>query len=56
MAKHGLDIVSNMGYDPSERPLRVQVIGLLQAVQYLKLPVIVANLLTVIFELLLGGS
>ena len=56
LAKHGLDVVNNMGCDPSERPLRVQVIGLLQAVQYLKLPMIAANLLTIIFELLLGGG
>ena len=56
LAKHGLDVVNNMGCDPSERPLRVQAIGLLQAVQYLKLPMIAANLLTIIFELLLGGG
>ncbi|KAL7468736.1 hypothetical protein ACHAXS_008964 [Conticribra weissflogii] len=45
-----------MGCDPSERPLQVQAIGLLQAVQYLKLPVIAANILTIIFELILGGG
>jgi hypothetical protein len=55
LAKYGFDDVHNMGCDPSERPLRVQVIGLLQAVQYLKVPVIAANLLTVLFEFLLGG-
>ncbi len=56
LAKHGLDDVNNMGCDPSERPLQVQAIGLLQAVQYLKLPVIAANILTIIFELILGGG
>lgn len=56
LAKHGLDDVANMGCDPSEKPLQVQAIGLLQAVQYLKLPVITANVLTIIFELLLGGG
>lgn len=56
LAKHGLDDVNNMGCDPSERPFQVQAIGLLQAVQYLKLPVIAANIITIIFELLLGGS
>mmetsp|Transcript_38669 Transcript_38669/g.66046 ORF Transcript_38669/g.66046 Transcript_38669/m.66046 type:complete len:84 (+) Transcript_38669:239-490(+) len=56
LAKHGLDDVNNMGCDPSERPFQVQAIGLLQAVQYLKLPVIAANVLTIVFELLLGGS
>jgi len=56
LAKHGLDDVNNMGCDPSERPLKVQAIGLLQAVQYLKLPVIAANIVTIVFELLLGGG
>lgn len=55
LAKYGFDDVNNMGCNPSEKPLRVQVIGLLQAVQYLKVPVIVANILTIIFEFLLGG-
>ncbi|KAL7533224.1 hypothetical protein ACHAWF_004401 [Thalassiosira exigua] len=56
LARHGLDDVNNMGCDPSERPFQVQAIGLLQAVQYLKLPVIAANALTIVFELLLGGG
>lgn len=56
LAKHGLDDVNNMGCNPSDRPFQVQAIGLLQAVQYLKLPVIAANILTIIFELLLGGG
>ena len=55
LAKYGLDDVTNMGCDPSEKPLKVQAIGLLQAVQYLKVPVIAANCITVVFELLLGG-
>ena len=45
-----------MGCDPSSRPLQVQAIGLLQAVQYLKLPIIAGNILVIIFELLLGGG
>jgi len=56
LAKHRLDDVNNMGCNPSERPMKVQAIGLLQAVQYLKLPVIAGNILTIIFELLLGGG
>mmetsp|Transcript_35047 Transcript_35047/g.64395 ORF Transcript_35047/g.64395 Transcript_35047/m.64395 type:complete len:84 (+) Transcript_35047:337-588(+) len=56
LSKHGLDDVSNLGCDPSEKPLKVQAIGLLNAVQYLKLPVIAANVLTIVFELLLGGG
>mmetsp|Transcript_12384 Transcript_12384/g.26699 ORF Transcript_12384/g.26699 Transcript_12384/m.26699 type:complete len:84 (-) Transcript_12384:325-576(-) len=56
LSKHGLDDVNNLGCDPSENPLKVQAIGLLNAVQYLKLPVIAANVLTIVFELLLGGG
>ncbi|KAL3761323.1 hypothetical protein ACHAW5_001755 [Stephanodiscus triporus] len=56
LARYGLDDVNNMGRHPSERPLQAQAIGLLQAVQYLKMPVIAANILTIIFELLLGGG
>lgn len=37
-------------------PLRAQIIGLLHAVQYLKVPVIVCNAITVLFELILGGA
>lgn len=56
LAKYGLDDVNNMGCDPSQKPFQVQAIGLLQAVQYLKLPVIAANIVTITFELLLGGG
>jgi len=35
-------------------PLKNQVIGLLQATQYLKVPLIVLNLLVIIVELLFG--
>ena len=48
--------MNNMGCDPSKRPLQTQAIGLLQAVQYLKVPVIAANMVTIVFELLLGGG
>ena len=56
LAKYGLDDVNNMGCAPSEKPLKYQAIGLLAAVQYLKVPVIALNCVTMIFELLLGGS
>lgn len=56
LAKHGLDNVNNMTVDPSTRPLQTQAIGLLQAVQYLKVPVIVANIITILFEMILGGT
>jgi immediate early response 3-interacting protein 1 len=56
LARYGLDDVANMGVDPSSRPLQVQIIGFLQAVQYLKVPVVAANVLVIVFELLLGGT
>lgn len=56
LARVGLDDVNNIGCDPSERPFQVQAIGLLNAVQYLKVPVIAANILTIVFEMLLGGG
>mmetsp|Transcript_21710 Transcript_21710/g.39163 ORF Transcript_21710/g.39163 Transcript_21710/m.39163 type:complete len:84 (+) Transcript_21710:173-424(+) len=56
LSKHGLDDVNNMGCNPSDRPFQVQAIGLLQAVQYLKLPIIAANIITIVFEMLLGGG
>ena len=45
-----------MGYNAEEMPMRAQLIGLLHAVQYLKFPVIIANCITIVFEMLLGGS
>lgn len=56
LSKYGLDDVNNMGCDPSEKPLQVQAIGLLQAVSYLKVPLIATNVVTMVFELLLGGG
>jgi len=56
LARVGLDDVQNMGCDPSARPFQVQAIGLLNAVQYLKIPVIAANIITIVFEMLLGGG
>ena len=56
LAKYGFDDVGNMGCDPSEKPLRVQAIGLLQAITYLKVPVIACNTITIVFEMILGGT
>ena len=56
LAKYGLDDISTMGVDPSTRPLQVQAIGLLKAVEFLKVPVVVANVVTIVFELILGGT
>lgn len=51
LAKHGLDDLVAVSHDP----LRSQLIGLLHAVQYLKVPVIVANGITILFEIFFGG-
>mmetsp|Transcript_872 Transcript_872/g.1781 ORF Transcript_872/g.1781 Transcript_872/m.1781 type:complete len:81 (+) Transcript_872:120-362(+) len=53
LTKHGLDDLS--GVDQSN-PLKVQLVGLLHAVQYLKPVVIIANVITIVFELILGGT
>ncbi len=37
-----------------DNPLKVQLIGLLQAVTYLKLPLIVLNILVILIELVVG--
>lgn len=59
LAKYGLDDLNqhaNMQQGGGgEVPLRAQVVGLLHAVQYLKVPVIACNLITIVLELLLGG-
>ena len=56
LAKYNLYDVNQMGCHPSEKPMQAQLIGLLQAVQYLKVPVIALNVIMVIFELILGGT
>jgi len=53
LAKHGLDDLTT---DQTSSPLRAQIVGLLHAVQYLKPVVILANGITILFELVLGGS
>lgn len=58
LAKYGFDTATPMygGGGNEQAPLKAQVIGLLHAVQYLKVPVILCNIVTIIFELLLGGT
>jgi len=59
LAKHGLDDLTSMGGavpDQSSNPLKTQMVGVLHAVQYLKPVVIIANGITILFELVLGGS
>mmetsp|Transcript_16875 Transcript_16875/g.32066 ORF Transcript_16875/g.32066 Transcript_16875/m.32066 type:complete len:81 (-) Transcript_16875:122-364(-) len=53
LAKHGLDDLQHA--HASGNPMKVQAVGLLHAVQYLKVPVIVANIIVIIFEILIGG-
>jgi hypothetical protein len=62
LSKFGLDDVNNGngggmpgGMEMSQKPLRTQAAGLLMAVQYLKIPVIAANIILMIFEILLGA-
>lgn len=56
LSKHGLDDLPGMGGDQSSNPLKAQMVSLLFAVQYLKPVVIVANTITILFELILGGT
>lgn len=53
LSKYGLDDLNSMQGDS---PMKVQVVGLLHAVQYLKVPVIAANVITIVFEIILGGT
>jgi immediate early response 3-interacting protein 1 len=59
LAQYGLDDLhqhaTTMQQQGGEVPLRAQVVGLLHAVQYLKVPVIACNLITIVLEILLGG-
>lgn len=59
LAKYGLDDLNNLnqggGRDAGDNPLKANVVGLLHAVQYLKMPIIVRCAQTsrrVCFELL----
>lgn len=40
----------------TQSSLKYQAAGLIQAVHYLKVPVLICNCMTILFELLLGGS
>ena len=52
LSKFNLD-----GSDPySLSPAKQQLVGLINAVEYLRVPVIALNLLTILFEMLLGGT
>jgi immediate early response 3-interacting protein 1 len=60
LSKYGLDeMVNERGGGNAaalaNNPLVHQAAGLLHAVQYLKVPVIVCNILIIVFEILIGG-
>lgn len=59
LSKYGLDDLNHMHHTHGAGdgvPLRAQIVGLLHAVQYLKVPVIACNIVTIVFEMLLGGT
>jgi len=62
LSKYGLDDLNQMhgGGAPAGAgdnvPLRAQLVGLLHAVQYLKVPVIACNVITIVFEMIIGGA
>ena len=55
LAKYGLDDTSAM-HNTGGSPITGQIVGLLHAVQYLKVPVIIANTIVIVFEIILGGT
>jgi Yos1-like len=71
LSKYGLDpsstigsMYSNGGTIPPNTnnnynmisSFKTQISGLLQAVQYLKVPIIICNTITIVLEMLLGGT
>lgn len=56
LAKYGLDSINHAQGDLAQKPIHAQIVGLLHAIQYLKVPVIACNVITIFFELLLGGT
>jgi immediate early response 3-interacting protein 1 len=55
LSKFGLHDLNAVGGGNGENALQANAIGLLHAVQYLKVPVIAANAITMIFELIFGS-
>jgi hypothetical protein len=55
LSKFGLHDMHSM-QAMGDNPMKAQVVGLLHAVQYLKVPVIAANMVTIVFEIILGGT
>jgi hypothetical protein len=54
LAKYGLDDVTSMG-GHADGAFQTQMVGMLHAVQYLKVPVIAANAITIVFEMIFGS-
>jgi len=52
LSKYGLDGADSYNISP----LKQQAVGLINAVEYLRVPVIACNGVTVLFEMLLGGT
>ncbi|CAM9097474.1 unnamed protein product [Heterosigma akashiwo] len=51
LSKYGLDQVNPVGGNT----MKNQAVGLINAIQYLRVPLIAVNGLVIIFELILGG-
>ena len=56
LSKYGLDTAVEENNFMTEGNLKVQVRGFLMAIEYLRVPIIALNSLTIVFELLLGGT
>jgi immediate early response 3-interacting protein 1 len=63
LSKFGLDPSTNasttVGHpnnNNNNMSMKAQLIGLLHAVQYLKVPIIICNTITIVLEMLLGGT
>ena len=48
--------VGNDNNNNNAMSMKAQLIGLLHAVQYLKVPIIICNTITIVLEMLLGGT
>jgi immediate early response 3-interacting protein 1 len=55
LSKYGLDDLTTMGGHAAS-PMQTQIVGLLHAVQYLKVPVIACNIIAIFIEMLFGGT
>jgi immediate early response 3-interacting protein 1 len=59
LSKFGLDpssAATAVGHNNNAMSMKTQLMGLLHAVQYLKVPIIICNTITIVLEMLLGGT